>query len=172
MTKVYLILFTLLISSSLFAQSDLQVKFDSPASQFTQSIPLGNGRVGAMVFGGINKERIVLNEKSMWSGGVQDANRHDAYKYLPEIQKLLQEEKNKEAQDLLQKYFVCAAKGSGNGSGAHVKYGCYQILSDLLINWRDTSSVVTHYTRTLLIAKALATTAWERNGVKYKEEVW
>ena len=93
------------------AQSDLQLNFDSPASQFTQSIPLGNGRLGAMVFGGTNKERIVLNEMSMWSGGVQDANRHDAYKYLPEIQKLLQEEKNKEAQELLQKYFVCAGQG-------------------------------------------------------------
>lgn len=158
--------------SILFAQSDLQLNFDSPASQFTQSIPLGNGRLGAMVFGGINKERIVLNEKSMWSGGVQDPNRHDAYKYLPKIQKLLQEEKNKEAQELLQKYFVCAGKGSGNGNGAHVKYGSYQILSDLFITWKDTNAIVTDYKRTLQIDKAMATTEWTRNNIKYKEEVW
>ena len=172
MIKFFVIVFTVLISENLQAQSDLQLNFDSPASQFTQSIPLGNGRLGAMVFGGTNKERIVLNEISMWSGGVQDPNRHDAYKYLPEIQKLLQKEKNKEAQELLQKYFVCAGKGSGNGNGAHVKYGCYQILSDLFINWKDTNSLVTHYTRKLQIDKALAITEWERNGVKYKEEVW
>ena len=167
-----LFLLNILFSFQLFAQSDLQLKFDSPASKFTQSIPLGNGRLGAMVFGGTNNERIVLNEISMWSGGVQDPNRHDAHKYFPEIQKLLQEEKNKEAQELLQKYFVCAGRGSGNGNGANVKYGSYQILSDLFISWRDTNSIVTDYKRTLQIDKALATTAWERNGVKYKEEVW
>jgi alpha-L-fucosidase 2 len=172
MKQLFLFFIGSLSISLLFAQSDLQLKFESPASQFTQSIPLGNGRLGAMVFGGTNQERIVLNEKSMWSGGVEDPNRHDAYKYLPEIQKLLQEEKNKEAQELLQKYFVCAGKGSGNGNGAHVKYGCYQILSDLFINWADTNSVVTNYKRTLQIDKALATTEWTRNNIKYKEEVW
>jgi alpha-L-fucosidase 2 len=172
MKQLFLFFIGSLSISLLFAQSDLQLKFDSPASQFTESIPLGNGRLGAMVFGGTNQERIVLNEKSMWSGGVEDPNRHDAYKYLPKIQQLLQEEKNKEAQELLQKYFVCAGKGSGNGNGAHVKYGCYQILSDLFINWADTNSVVTNYKRTLQIDKALAITEWTRNNSKYKEEVW
>jgi alpha-L-fucosidase 2 len=172
MKQFFLFFIGSLSISLLFAQSDLRLHFDSPASQFTESIPLGNGRLGAMVFGRTNKERIVLNEKSMWSGGVQDPNRHDAYKYLPEIQKLLEQEKNKEAQELLQKYFVCAGKGSGNGNGAHVKYGCYQILSDLFISWRDTNSIVTNYKRTLQIDKALATTEWERNNIKYKEEVW
>ena len=145
MKQLFLFFVCSLSISLLFAQSDLQLKFDSPASQFTQSIPLGNGRLGAMVFGGTNKERIVLNEKSMWSGGVEDPNRHDAYKYLPKIQKLLQQEKNKEAQELLQKYFVCAGKGSGNGNGAHVKYGCYQILSDLFINWRVFYDLIIKY---------------------------
>ncbi|MEO6289016.1 MAG: glycoside hydrolase family 95 protein, partial [Ginsengibacter sp.] len=172
MKKIFGLVLTILISGSLQAQSDLQLNFDSPASQFTQSIPLGNGRLGAMVFGGTNKERIVLNEKSMWSGGVQDPNRHDAYKYLPEIQKLLLEEKNEKAQELLQKYFVCAGEGSGNGNGANVKYGSYQILADLFISWRDTNVIVSDYKRTLQIDKALAITEWERNHTKYKEEVW
>ena len=97
MLKFCVFVFTLLIANASFAQSDMQLRFDSPAKQFTESVPLGNGTLGAMVFGGTNVERIVLNEKSMWSGGVQDPNRHDAHKYLPEIQKLLQEEKNKEA---------------------------------------------------------------------------
>jgi alpha-L-fucosidase 2 len=160
--------------STLFvsAQSDLQLKFNEPASDFTQSIPLGNGRLGAMVFGNPDHERIVLNEKSMWSGGVEDPNRHDAYQYLPQIQKLLQEQKNKQAQDLLQQHFISAGKGSGFGNGAHVKFGCYQILSDLLINWKDTTSKVTDYKRTLQINRALAITKWKRNNINYKEEVW
>jgi len=162
----------LLSTLSLSAQSDLQLRFDSPASHFTQSIPLGNGRFGAMVFGDPNHERIVLNEKSMWSGGVENPNRHDAYKYLPRIQKLLQEEKNKEGQQLLQQHFISAGKGSGFGNGAHVKFGCYQILSDLFINWKDTNSKVMDYKRTLQIDQALATTKWKRNNINYKEEVW
>ncbi len=172
MKRFSLIILIILLKNCLLAQTDLELKFDSPASHFTQSIPLGNGRLGAMVFGNPNHERIVLNEKSMWSGGVEDPNRQDAYKYLPEIQKLLKEERNKEAQELLQQHFVSAGKGSGYGNGADVKFGCYQILSDLFINWRDTSSVIAGYKRTLQIDKALAITEWKRNDINYKEEVW
>ena len=58
--------------------------FDTPAANFTESTPLGNGRLGAMMFGGVNEERIVLNENSVWSGSRQDADRPDAYKALPD----------------------------------------------------------------------------------------
>jgi len=160
------------LCTGLCAQSDVQIKFNAPASHFTQSLPLGNGRLGAMVFGGTNTERIVLNEISMWSGGVEDPNRHDAHQYLPEIQQLLKEEKNKEAQELLQKHFTSAGNGSGYGNGAKVKFGCYQILSDLFIKWHDTGAAVTDYSRILQIDKATATTSWKRNEAAYKEEVF
>ena len=52
--------------------------FDTPATNFTESTPLGNGRLGAMMFGGFDEERIVLNESSVWSGSHQDADRPDA----------------------------------------------------------------------------------------------
>ncbi|WP_121354355.1 glycoside hydrolase family 95 protein [Flavisolibacter nicotianae] len=161
-----------LVTGRLLAQADVQVKFDSPATHFTQALPLGNGRLGAMVFGGTSQERIVLNEISMWSGGVEDPNRHDAHEHLPEIQRLLQQEKNKEAQDLLQRYFTCAGKGSGNGSGAHVKFGCYQTLGDLFIRWHDTAAAVTAYNRVLQLDKALATTTWKRGAVSFTEDVF
>ena len=170
--KIFFIIVCLFGSTILFAQSDVQIKFNTPATHFTQSLPLGNGRLGAMVFGGFNRERIVLNENSMWSGGVEDPNRQDAHQYLPTIQQLLKEGKNKEAQELLQKHFTAAGKGSGYGNGAKVKFGCYQILADLFINWHDTNTVVTSYNRILQIDKALATTSWKRNGVVYKEEVF
>ena len=106
-TKNKILLFVSLFASAscLFAQSDQEIKFDAPATHFTQSIPLGNGRLGAMVYGNPTKERIVLNENSMWSGGVENPNRDDASQHLPEIQRLLKEGKNKEAQELLQKLF-------------------------------------------------------------------
>lgn len=176
MQKQLKILFFIIVScfssAVLLAQPDVQLKFNAPAAHFTQSLPLGNGRLGAMVFGGCNKERIILNENSMWSGGVEDPNRHDAHQYLPAIQQLLKEGKNKEAQQLLQKHFTAADKGSGYGNGAKVKFGCYQILADLFINWHDTNTVVTDYSRILQIDKAQAITSWKRNGTTYKEEVF
>ena len=57
---------------------------DHPAEHFTSALPLGNGTMGALVFGGIARERIVLNEIGLWSGSVQDADRADAHEYLPD----------------------------------------------------------------------------------------
>ncbi|MFA7369730.1 MAG: glycoside hydrolase N-terminal domain-containing protein, partial [Kiritimatiellales bacterium] len=56
------------------------MRYDQPASKFYEALPLGSGRLGAMVFGGVDEERIVLNESSVWSGSPQDADRPDAYK--------------------------------------------------------------------------------------------
>ncbi len=154
-----------------FSQSDQEIKFDVPAKHFTESAPLGNGRLGAMVFGNPNNERIVLNEISMWSGGIENPNNPNAGTHLASIQQLLKEGKNKEAQSALQKHFTSAGKGSGEGRGAKVKFGCYQILADLFINWKDTSSVVKNYKRTLKLDKALASTTWQKAGVDFTQEV-
>ena len=153
------------------AQSDAELVFDLPARHFTESLPLGNGRLGAMVFGRVNQERIVLNEISMWSGGIQNPNRPDAYKYLPEIQRLLKEGKNIEAQTILQDHFVSAGKGSGFGQGKDVKFGCYQTLGDLTLEWQDTLQAAREYVRKLDLQTAVGTTSWIRNGVKYVQEV-
>lgn len=155
-----------------FGQSDQKIIFDAPANHFTQSAPLGNGRLGAMVFGNPNRDRIVLNEISMWSGGVQNANRENASDYLPAIQNFLREEKNKEAQELLQKHFIAAGRGSGFGNGANDKYGAYQILSDLFITWRDTLTPFTNYTRFLDLSNATATTSWTRNNIRFEQQIF
>jgi alpha-L-fucosidase 2 len=64
------------------------ILFDEPAKRFTESCVLGNGRLGAMIFGGRDKEHIVLNESNMWSGSAQDADKPNAYKVLPELRVL------------------------------------------------------------------------------------
>ncbi|MFV8345868.1 glycosyl hydrolase family 95 catalytic domain-containing protein [Flavobacterium sp. ZB4P13] len=171
--KNKVLLFVSLFASAfcIYGQSDQEIKFDAPATHFTQSIPLGNGCLGAMVYGNPTKERIVLNENSMWSGGVENPNRDDASQHLPEIQRLLKEGKNKEAQELLQSYFVSAGQGSAYGNGAKAKFGCYQIFGDLLINWKDSVRAVSDYKRTLHLDKALAVTEWKKGGTTFKEEV-
>lgn len=114
--------------------------FDAPATRFHESLPLGNGRIGAMVFGGVGEERIVLNESSVWSGSPDDGNRPDAHKALPEIRRLLLEGRNAEAEQLVNENFTCQGKGSGHGNGANVPFGCYQTLGDLKLRFGNARS--------------------------------
>ena len=69
-------------------------------SGWVQALPLGNGRLGAMLFGGVEQERLQLNEDSLWSGSPQDAVNPVALQYLPEIRMLLFEGRYAEAQKL------------------------------------------------------------------------
>lgn len=158
----------IIFASPLWAQSDVKMLFKEPANNYLSSAPLGNGRLGAMIFGRCDRERIVLNEISMWSGGVQDADDKEAYKYLPEIRQLLLAGKNKEAQDIMQKHFVC--KGPGSSEGKDGKFGCYQTLGDLFIDWKNTQQPVKNYTRYLRLDSAYTKTSWQRAGVNYTEE--
>lgn len=114
--------------------------YSKPAAAFTDSLVLGNGRMGAMVFGGIDDERIVLNESSVWSGSRDDDNRPEAWKALPEIRRLLVEGKNPEAADLVMKNFTCKGAGSGHGRGARVPFGCYQVLGNLHLRFGEGAS--------------------------------
>jgi alpha-L-fucosidase 2 len=143
--------------------------FDAPAKNFTESSPLGNGRLGAMMFGGVDNERIVLNESSVWSGSHQDADRPDAYKVLPEIQKLLLEGKNPEAEALVNANFTCKGPGSGGG-----QYGCYQVLGDLHLSFQsgDTNLPVTNYRRELDLNDAVAGVQFHRGGVEFNREMF
>lgn len=106
-------------------RSDVTIRFNQPATHFTESLPLGNGRLGAMMFGDTKKERIALNEISLWRGGPQDADDENAHQYLKPIQDSPLAGNNKAAQELLQKHFVAKGRGSGFGNGANDKYGCY-----------------------------------------------
>ena len=112
--------------------------YGSPATSWErEALPIGNGRLGAMIFGGLGRDRIALNEESMWSGSRADNNREDASKNLPEIRRLLLAGKNVEAEALVNQTFTCKGAGSGRGGGSRVPFGCYQSLGDLNIVWKS-----------------------------------
>jgi len=124
---LYALLFFILPHSVLRAQNtSLKTWYTKPAAQWEETLPLGNGRLGMMPDGGVSHENIVLNDITLWSGAPQDANNYEAYKKLPEIRKLLLEDKNADAQAIIDKDFICTGKGSGG-----VNYGCYQTLGNL-----------------------------------------
>ena len=142
--------------------------FDTPAKNFTESSPLGNGRLGAMMFGGVEEERIVLNESSVWSGSPQDANRPDACKFLPEIRRLLLEGKNVEAEALVNANFTCKGPGSGGD-----QYGCYQVLGNLHLTFSSASNApAENYRRELNLNDAVARMQFARGGVTFTREMF
>ncbi len=141
--------------------------YESPASRFTQSLPLGNGRVGMMVFGGVDRDRIVFNEESMWSGSPAENNRPDAHEQLPEIRRLLLEGRNDEAEKLVNQTFTCKGKGSGHGRGANVPFGCYQVLGNLWLKFETDPNGAAEYRRQLDLSTAAAEVSYKANGIRY-----
>jgi alpha-L-fucosidase 2 len=149
------------------------IRFDTAARDYTESSPMGNGRLGDMMFGGVDEERIVLNESSVWSGSRQDADREDAYKFLPEIRRLLLEGKNPEAEALMNPNFTCKGPGSSGGSGDG-QYGCYQVLGNLHLSFlsEDIRLPVTNYRRELDLDDAVTHLQFTRGRVGFQREMF
>jgi alpha-L-fucosidase 2 len=142
-TTLLLVLISTLSRSACFssaADTSTALWFDKPAQSFHQSLPLGNGRLGAMVFGGVHDERIVLNESSVWSGSREETDRPGAHQALAEIRRLLIEGKNVEAEKLVNANFTCQGQGSGHAKGANLPFGCYQTLGNLRLKFGDARS--------------------------------
>ncbi|ETZ19890.1 glycoside hydrolase N-terminal domain-containing protein [Pedobacter sp. V48] len=151
-------------------QKPLKLWYDKPAQMWEETLPLGNGRLGMTPDGGISKEKIVLNDITLWSGGPQDANNYEAYKSLPKIRELILQGKNDEAQDLVNKDFVCKGPGSGG-----VQWGKYQVLGELEIdfsygNLKPAEVTPEAYHRELSLDKAIASCSYRVNGINYKRE--
>jgi alpha-L-fucosidase 2 len=95
--------------------------YRQPAQEWDEALPIGNGRLGGMVFGGVPRERIQLNEDTFWSGGPYDPINAEALQYLPQVRQLLREGRYKEAQDLADEKLM--------GRPRHLQ--AYQPLGDL-----------------------------------------
>lgn len=99
------LLSVLLLPALAYAQVD-KLWYTAPAEKWTEALPIGNGRIGAMVFGGVEKDRIQFNEETLWTGEPRNPNREGAAGYLTEIRKLLAEGKQKEAEQLAEWHFM------------------------------------------------------------------
>ncbi|MDF2849628.1 MAG: hypothetical protein K0S31_313 [Sphingobacterium multivorum] len=136
----------------------LSLYYTRPAGVWEEALPLGNGQLGAMVFGGVADERIQLNESTLWAGHPQDPNNPNGQRYLPRIQQLLFEGKNKEAIEL--------ADSTLMGQPKNIKP--YQSLGEL---WLDMPHLkAEQYQRSLDLQSALQQTSYVYNGIKYIRE--
>lgn len=109
--KKYKALLFILLPFLGYSQSNpLELWYTKPASQWEETLPLGNGRLGIMPDGGITTEKLVLNDITLWSGSPQDANNYKAYTFLPQIRELLLANKNSDAENLINENFVCTGR--------------------------------------------------------------
>ena len=152
---------------------ELYFFFEEPATCWEETLPLGNGRLGIMPDGGIESEKIVLNDITLWSGKIADYSNPEAKEALPEIQRLLLEDKNYEAQELVYRTFTCSNKGSNWGNGALSNFGCFQTLGNIDIDYHyqeNESLKEGSYTRKLDLTNAIATTEFETDQAKFRRE--
>src|ERR1035437_112777 len=132
--------------------------YREPAKIWEEALPIGNGRLGAMIFGGVADERIQLNESTLWDGYPLDPNNPESLKALPEVRSLLFENKNNDA--------VALAGKSMMGIPSGIK--SYQSLGEL---WFDTPILkASGYVRSLDLSTAIATTKYLSEGVEYTRE--
>lgn len=135
--------------------------YTKPAENWDEALPVGNGRIGGMIFGRVNEELIQLNEDSIWSGGFRKRNNSKAYANLEKMRKLIRDGKTTEAENLCAEAFY----------GTNENQRHYQPLGDLHI-WQQSDGEVLNYKRSLDISQAVSTTAWQSGGVKYFREVF
>jgi len=159
-------------TSSSILSDEMVLWYRQPAQKWTEAMPVGNGRLGGMVFGGVERERIQLNEDSLWSGGPQDADNPEALKHLSEVRRLLFENRVVEAQELANKTMVCKGVGSRRASSAYDPYGSYQTLGDIRFSFGGHQSGYCGYRRQLDLDTAVATVSYCIGNARFTREIF
>jgi alpha-L-fucosidase 2 len=143
------------------ANTNLILWYRQPAKEWTEALPVGNGRLGAMVFGGVERECIQLNEETLWDGGPIDTNNPEALNALPEVQRLLFEGKNAEATELAGQKMM----------GVPHRIKSYQSLGDLILE-SPGDTKINEYRRELNLETGIARTTYCLNGARFTREVF
>ena len=143
------------LHSSLSAQENLILHYNRPADYFEEALVIGNGTMGAILYGGTNRDILSLNDITLWTGEPDHkVTTPDAYKAIPEIRALLDKEDYRGADQL-------QSKVQGHYSEN------YQPLGQLIITYPDTQAKVTNYERMLNISRATARTAYHKDGKEF-----
>ena len=135
----------------------MRLFYTKPASMWEETLPIGNGKLGAMIWGGVLKERLGLNEDTLWSGYYRDKNNHNAAKYLDKAREMILKGEYEQAEKLIEKKML----GEYNES--------YLPLGDLCIDFNHTDNI-SDYERILDIENSIATVSYKSEGNTYKRE--
>jgi alpha-L-fucosidase 2 len=168
--KIRKTLFFIVLSFETFAQSTNTLWYKQPALHFEETLVLGNGKLGATVFGGVNSDQIYLNDATLWTGEPVNANMNpEAYKNLPAIREALKNE-NYQLADQLNK------KLQGSFSESYAPLGTMFINhtnnagASVIPTSNEKTSNYTNYYRELNISEAISRVTYEIDGVKFTRE--
>src|SRR5690554_5273973 len=106
---IFLFFLSFIAMAALIAEnpsSKLTLWYDEPAGQWVEALPIGNGYLGAMIFGSVAQERLQLNEESIWTKKDEHSDKPDGYKHINEIRRLLFDEKYEEAEKLVRQHLL------------------------------------------------------------------
>ncbi len=142
-------------------EEPLSLWYRRPATVWTEALAIGSGRLGAMVFGGIKRERLQLNEDTLWGGGPYDQNNPEALAALPEARRLVFDGRYREADQLVNQKMIAKPRGQMP----------YQTVGDLLLSFPETDSVA-NYRRDLNLDTAITRVIYSAGGVKFTREVF
>ncbi len=140
---------------------DLKLWYQRPAQKWTEALPVGNGRLGAMVFGGTQHERLQFNEDTLWTGRPHEYQHEGAVEYLPAVRKLLSEGKQREAEQLAMEHMMSVP----------LRQEKYQPFGDLLLNFPGHAEPV-DYRRELDIDSGLSTVRYQVGDATFTREVF
>jgi alpha-L-fucosidase 2 len=143
------------------ARSDLRLWYRQPAKQWVEALPVGSGKLGAMVFGGVEAERLQLNEDTLWGGGPYEPASPEAFAALPEIRRLINAGEYAKATELADAKFM----------GVPKRQMSYQTIGDLKLDFPGLTGASSDYVRDLDIDGAIATTRFSLAGVHHQREV-
>ncbi|HYP13661.1 MAG TPA: glycoside hydrolase family 95 protein, partial [Bryobacteraceae bacterium] len=141
------------------AAQPLELWYREPAAEWTAALPIGNGRLGAMIFGRIAEERIQFNEHTVWTGGPHDYARAGAYRHLDAIRGLLRAGRQREAEELAMREFM----------GEPLRQNAYQPFGDVLLRFPHKDA--TGYRRSLNLDSATASVVYKAEGVEFRREM-
>lgn len=144
--------------------------YRQPATEWEEALPLGNGRLGAMVFGGLQNERIQFNESSLWSGEPEETNNPQAALALRSIRQHLFANDHEAAQKETYERLLCKGVGSNRGLGADAPFGCYQTFGDLFLTFENHAEEVTDYVRSLDMTRGVVQISYKIKDAQFKRE--
>ena len=154
LTSLLLFVVVLTVKAAPVADNDQRLWYDKPATCWLEAVPLGNSRMGAMVFGGTQTAEIQLNEETFWSGGPHDNNSKTSLQYLTEVRSLIFDGKEREAENLINQQFIPGPHGMR-----------FLTLGSVKMDFGHEN--VQDFCRELDLQTATATTTYTCNGVKY-----
>ena len=159
MKKSILTAILLMVTGIALQAQDHRLWYSKPAAHWLEALPVGNSKLGAMIYGGTEVETIQLNEETFWSGAPPENNSKESLEHLPKVRRLIFEGREKEAHQLIEKHFIKGPHGMR-----------YLPVGNILLNFGHQQ--VENYERNLNLGNALASTSYIYKGIRYTRTVF